>query len=133
MKTKVTEKEIKSCFPSTIAVKKISFDYDSWEIRFRIDYYDFVLFINCTESTTVLDSVWYTAHLRIRENQNFEINYGFSNYYDTYDYILKAIYLDLESFEKTGKFSKYVKGYHNTFTPEKLEKHERNNLANCTR
>lgn len=119
---KITEKEIKSCFPSNIKTKIYSdSDYNIWEIHFQLDYQRFVLYIRCTPSTTT-DSVWYTAHLYIRDNHNFELNYGFSDYIDTYEYILKAIQLDLESFEKTGKFSKYVKGYHNTFNPEKFKK-----------
>ena len=121
MKIQITKKEIESCFPSTIVSKHISFDYNSWEIRFYMDYCHFVLHINCTESTTT-DGAWYTAHLHIIDNHVFELNYGFSNYINTYDYILKAIYLDLECYEKIGKFSKYVKGYHNTFTPKEFEK-----------
>ena len=65
-----------------------------------------------------VDDVWYTANLRIRGNSIFELNYGFSDYLNDYDYILRAISLDLASFEKTGNFSKYVKGYQNMFTPD---------------
>jgi hypothetical protein len=117
---KITEKEIESCFPSNIKTKIYS-DYNIWEIHFQLDYRSFVLYIRSTPSTTT-DGVWYTAHLYIRDNHNFELNYGFSDYIDTYDYILKAISLDLESYVKTGKFSNYVKGYHNTLNPEKFEK-----------
>lgn len=113
----ITEKEIKSCFPTNIKTKIYS-GYDYWEIHFQIDYCNFILYINRTLSTTNIGSVWYTAHLYIKGNHNFELNYGFSNYVDDYKYILKAIYLDLDSFEKTGEFSKYAKTYHNMFSPE---------------
>lgn len=44
----ITKKEIESCFPSTIVSKRISFDYNCWEIRFYMDYCNFVLHINCS-------------------------------------------------------------------------------------
>lgn len=113
---KITEKEIKSCFPSNVETK-IYLDYNVWEIHFQLDWINFVLYINCTPSTTT-DGVWYTARLYSKYFKNFELNYGFSNYIDTYDYILKAISLDLDSFVKSGKFSKYAIGYHNMMTPK---------------
>jgi hypothetical protein len=76
---KITKQEIEACFPSDI-IPKISLDYNIWEVKFYMEYYNFVLFIDCTSSTSNDNDVWYTARLYIRNNHNFEINYGFSNY-----------------------------------------------------
>ena len=122
MELKITQKEFESCFPSAINSKKIYVDSYNCEARFYMGCWNFVLFINCTESAIHTNDVWYTARLYIQGNQKFELNYGFSNYLNRYDYILKAISLDLESYVKTGNFSEYVRGYHNTFTPENLQK-----------
>jgi len=120
MLTKITKEEVENIIPTSFEIRQLSLEYDRWEVHFYFEYSYFVLFINCTPSTLNVDGVWYTAYLRIRGNSKFELNYGFSNYLNNYDYILRAISLDLNSFEKTGKFSKYVNGYHNMLTPDCL-------------
>lgn len=116
---KITKEEIENIIPKSFDIRylSLSHNYDSWQVHFYFEYSYFELFINCTPSTFV-DGVWYTANLHIRGNSKFELNYGFSDYLNDYDYILRAISLDLVSFEKSGIFSKYVKGYQNIFTPD---------------
>jgi len=90
-----------------------------WEFNFKLDDRNFRLFI--VHNPSYIKGQWYcTATLRTPSNTNFEINYGVSNYMNTSKYVLKAIIMDLIIFEKTGKFSKYVSGYHNMFNPKDL-------------
>lgn len=107
----------------TLKIIKIRFSkygqISNWEVEFEIINRRFRLFITHQPS---FGGKWYcVATLRLFGGGNFELNYGFSNYEKTSKYVLKAIVLDLTTLEKTGKFSKYVSGYHNTFSPKNLK------------
>jgi hypothetical protein len=112
--------ELKTLKIITIRFNKHSDKSVDWEIEFEIINYKFRLFI--IHNPSYIKGEWYcSATLRLFNGGNFELNYGFSNYKNTSKYVLKAIVLDLITLEKTGKFSKYVSVYHNTFSPKNLK------------